>query len=437
MNILQIVLTNTSTIDTSLPFLWAVKQKYPNSRITILYCVGNKKQVLRDSAFVDEFCNKLGIDQIDLSDFLSLPKIGKKLWRYFFKYSTNDNYPIRKLLQQPSLLFKGRHLSYIGMAFRKKIETALGNSLVRLKDIDKIIQPDIVLFDLRQKTRFYGRNQLFQYFYENKPITVLLPHSPHDITPYSEITSFDEKGYFFPDFCKYWIAFKHSRAFEKFPGRSDDFLYCGYSAFDSRWLAFNKNNASVRTKKRCLILIRNFYPENVNVPEGEWFTVSYESNLIYLNRVADAVNRVDLPIEFVIKPHPKASLPKTKELIESTNLKNWVISYESFYEQIKDIDFVISTFTTSLLIPQMSGIPTILVEDYVQQYVHNWNVLKEMYKGLSLYSSPEDDLQKKINQALMEYNPDDDINHLRQYFPDNNLDYTLNMFEKLMHEKKN
>lgn len=436
MNILQIVLTNTSTIDTSLPFLWAVKQKYPKSRITILYCVGNKKQVLRDSAFVDEFCNKLGIEQIDLSDFLSLPKIGKKLWRYFFKYSTNDNYPIRKLLQQSGLLFKGKHLSYIGMAFRKKFETALGNRLVRLRDIDKVIQPDIVLFDLRQKTRFYGRDQLFQYFYINKPLTVLLPHSPHDITPYSEITSFDEKGEFFPDFCKYWIAFKHSRALEKFPERMDDFLYCGYSAFDSRWLAFNKSNPVVRTKKRCLLLIRNFYPENVNVPEGEWFTVSYESNLIYLNRVANAISRVDMPIEVVIKPHPKASLPKTKELIESTNLKDWVISYESFYEQIKNVDFVISTFTTSLLIPQMSGIPTILVEDYVQEYVNKWDVLKEMYKGLSLYSSPEDDLSKKINHAIWDYKPSDDINHLRQYFPDNNLENTLKMFENLIHEKK-
>lgn len=437
MNILQIVLTNTSTIDTSLPFLWAVKQKYPEARITILYCVGNKKQVLRDSAFVDEFCNDHGIEQIDLSDFLNLPKIGKKLWRYFFRFSTNDSYPVRKLLQQPTLLFKGRHLSYIGMAFRNKFETALGSRLVKLKNIDKLIQPDIVLFDLRQKTRFYGRDQLFQYFYDNKPVTILLPHSPHDITPYSEITSFDEKGEFFPDFCKYWIAFKHSRAFEKFSDRRDDFLYCGYAAFDSRWLAFNKHIPSLRKKKRCLLLIRNFYPERIKVPEGEWFTVSYESNWSYLNRIADAVSRINIPVDFVIKPHPKASLPKTKELIESTNLKDWVISYESFYEQIKDIDFVISTFTTSLLIPQMSGIPTVLVKDYVQDYVNKWEVLKEMYKGLSLYCSPEDDLSRMINHALTDYNPIDDINHLRRYFPDNNLEDTLNMFENLINEKKN
>ena len=434
MNILQIVLTNTSTIDTSLPFLWFAKKKYPDSKITILYCVGNKKQVLRDSSFVNKFCDDLGIEQVDLSDFLRLPKIGKKLWRYFFRFSTNDSYPIRSILKQPSLLFNGKNLSYVGMSFRNRFEASIGNRLIKFNNIDKLFKPDVVLFDLRQKTRFYGRDQLFQYFYDKEPLTVLLPHSPHDITPFSEITSFDEKGEFFPVFCKYWIAFKHSQSFEKYFDRKDDFLYCGYSAFDSNWLKYNASPNTSRFKKRCLLLIRNFYPEGMCIPEGEWFTVSYESNWNYLNRVAEALSKIGDAVEIVIKPHPKASLPKTKELIESTNLKDWTISYESFYEQIRDIDFVISTFTTSLLIPQMSGIPTILIEDYVQTYVNKWEVLEDLYKGLSLYVSPSQDLSETIHRALNNYDPTDDLSHLRKYFPDNNLEHTLKLFETLVHE---
>jgi hypothetical protein len=321
------------------------------------------------------------------------------------------------------------------MSFRNRIEASVGNRLIKFKHIDKLLNPDIILFDLRQKTRFYGRDQLFQYFYNKKPLTVLLPHSPHDITPYSEITSFDENGEFFPAFCKYWIAFKHSRSFEKFIDRKEDFLYCGYSAFDSNWLKHNANPNRKRERKRCLLLIRNFYPEGMSIPEGEWFTVSYESNLNYLNRVAEALIKIDSAVEIVIKPHPKASLPKTKELIESTNLRNWTISYESFFEQIRDIDFVISTFTTSLLIPQMSGIPTILIEDYVQNYVNKWQVLEDLYKGLSLYVLPTQDLSKTINQALNNYDPTNDLTHLRKYFPDNNLEHTLTTFENLLNEK--
>jgi hypothetical protein len=437
MNILQIVLTNTSTIDTSLPFLWNARQNYPDSKIVILYCVGNKKQVLRDSEYVDKFCEEFNVRQIDFSNFLEMPEFGRSIWNHIFKFSPNDSYPIKNLLKNPWKLFKNNNFFYVGMALRKKIEAIVGEKFISFDKIDQIIKPDLVLFDLREKTRFFGRDMLFDYLYKNKHVTFLLPHSPHDITQNSEVTSFDEKGEYFPDFCKYWIPYIYSKAYMNFPDRENDFVYLGYPAFDSKWIEFNRGKFSVKNKnKKCLLLIRNFFPQNSDLPDGEWFTVSYQSNLEYLNRVADAIRGLNSPIEIVIKPHPKASLPKTEELIKNSRLANWEISYESFYEQLNEIDFVISTFTTSLLIPQMYGIPTIIIEDYVQEYINRWAVLEKMYKGLSLYTLKNDNLEKKLMIAINQYDSTNDIKHLRKYFPDGNLDSALAMAVKYVSHSK-
>jgi hypothetical protein len=436
MNILQIVLTNTSTIDTSLPFLWNARQNYPDSKIVILYCVGDKRQVLRDSEYVDKFCKEFKIQQIDFSYFLEIPDFLKSIWNYIFKFSPNDSYPIKNLLKNPWKLFNKNNLFYVGMSLRKKIEAKIGEKLFSFDKINQIIKPDLVLFDLRQKTRFFGRDKLFEYLYKNKYLTLLLPHSPHDITPRSEITSFDENGQYFPAFCKYWIPYLYSEAYSVFPDRKNDFLHFGYPAFDSKWIEFNKCKKTNRNKKKCLLLIRNSYPKNMEIPDGEWFTVSYQSNLDYLNRVADAIQQLNTHIDIVVKPHPKASLPKIQELIRESRLLNWEISYESFYEQTKDVDIVISTFTTSLLITQIFGIPTILVEDYVQEYVNNWDILEKMYKGLSLYTSINDNLSTKIKVAITQYDPSYDVNHLRSFFPDNNLETSTNTINEILYQNK-
>lgn len=425
-------------MDTTLPFLWYARQQYPESEITILYCVGNKKQVLRNSVFIDNFCVENRIKQIDLSDLLVLPGIGKRIWKHLFRFSSNDGYPIKSIVSNPRLLFKGKNFFFLGMSIRKRIETYLGNRLINFDKLNDFIKPDIVLFDLRQKTRFYGRQQLFDLLYREKPDTILLPHSPHDITPYSELTSFDEKGEFFPSFCRYWIPFQHSRAFEKFPSRKNDFFYFGYPAFDSTWLKRKKHTfeKKEREKKKCLVMIRNFYEKGMPIPDGEWFTVSYETNIRFLSRLAEAIETVETSIEIIIKPHPKASFPKTRELIQETALQNWQISYESFYEQLEDVDIVISTFTTSLLIPIMQSIPTIVVEDYVQEYVNNWEILSELYQGLGLYTKKEDNLAYNLAIALTSYSAEGDIAHLRKYFPDNNLDMIFKNFRNIIHEKK-
>ena len=425
MNILQIVLTNTSTIDTSLPLLWHIRNNYPKAKIVILYCVSNKEQVLRESKYISRFCLDYDITQVDLSDFLTLPKSLKTVWRDLFKSSYNDSYSIKKVIKSPRKILKKKYRNFVGMAIKKKLEYLFCKKFVSFQNLDQFIKPDIIFFDLREKIRFGGRDKLFSYLYQKKITTLLLPHSPHDIREDIGLASFDEFGQYFPEFCKYWIPFKYSRIEQKKPERSGDFLTLGYPAFDSKWIDFQEKkllNDNKSSKKIGLILIRNFYDVNAKVPEGEFFTVSYKVNMIFLNRLADSLKKLSHDVHLIIKPHPKASLPRTKELLENSNLENYTISYEPFFEQIKHIDFVVSTYTTSLLLTQICGVPTILVEDYVQKYVNEWKVLEDMYKGLSMYVEENDSLSDKIKIALETYDSRRDIYHLRSYFPDNNLD---------------
>jgi len=421
MKILQIIQNNTSTLDTTLPLLWYLKKNDPSASITILYCAGSKNQVLRKAKFLNEFTNENGMSQLDLADLLFQSNFIKKLWRFVFEKSKDDSYSFKNIIQNPVSFFLKFRFLYIGTSLRKKTENFLVNKLIDTKKIKKYIEPDLIFFDLREKSRFPGRDYIFQYLYDLETPTILLPHSPHDITPTSEITCFDESGDYFPFFAKYWIPFKHSKAYTRFPERKKDFLLFGYPAFDSEWIQFNKKSNRNKTRKTCLVMIRNFYDEGLLPPEGEYFTVSFQSNIKFLNDIQDALEKLNAKVNLIIKPHPKASLPRVIDLINKSKLKNWEVSYESFYETLNKTDFVISTFTTSLLIPQFYGIPTIVFEDYVQRYVNEWDILSKVYKGLSLYCQSGEYLHDFIQKAMENYNSEKDISHLRTFFADNQL----------------
>jgi hypothetical protein len=421
MNLLQIVLTNTSTLDTSLPALWYLRQQHPDAQITILYCVSNRSQVLRDATFFDDFCQANRITQLDLADLLRGPRLARSLWRKIFATSANDAFPLLGLLKSPRLIFGGA-AAHIATGLRKKLEAALGEWLVDSKALSGLLDPDVVLFDLREKTQFYGRLSIFNQLYERRPLTFLMPHAPHNITSHQDVTSFDEDGEYFPSFCRYWIPFKHSTAWELIPERAADFIELGYPAFDSAWMDYLRTlNKRRSTTKQCLVLLRNFFGEDQPTPDGERFTVPYQDTVRFVNRLATASRELGDPVEFIIKPHPKASRLRMTELLRSTRLTNWTISYEPFYKQLTEIDLVVSPYTTSLLITQMFGIPSILVEDELQAYVNRWDVLEKMYTELSLYCRETDTLALHMQRGLTDYDAAKDIAHLRQYFPDHNL----------------
>ena len=240
MKILQIVQTNSNTLDTTLPFLWYLKKNDPNFQITILYCVTNKKQILRKANFVSSFCLENGIQQIDLTDLINAPIWLKNGLRFFFQINSNDSYSLKESLKNPlTFIFKKKY-RFIGMSLRKRIENYIGNHFVEQNRIDDFIMPEVILFDLREKSRFVSRDKLFNYLYSKELPTLLLPHSPHNINPEAGIAAFDEKGEYFPEFTKYLQPFKFSKIHDIFPDREKDFIYFNYPAYDSNCIKFNK-----------------------------------------------------------------------------------------------------------------------------------------------------------------------------------------------------
>ena len=76
---------NTSTMDFSAPLFWKLRGKYPDIRISILYCYKDKRQILRYGKFFSEYYNKLGIREYDFSDFITFP-ITLIITTIFFKH---------------------------------------------------------------------------------------------------------------------------------------------------------------------------------------------------------------------------------------------------------------------------------------------------------------------------------------------------------------
>lgn len=422
MNILQVVLDKPNTLDTSIPALWYLRQQHPDAKITILYCVGNRAQVLRRTSFIDRFCEANDITQLDYADFLRLPGFGKRVWRTIFSASRFDAFPIRDALASPRLFFRGV-FAYLGMRQRSILEFRLGDLLTAPSQYDALPDADILLWDHRGTYRFYKGNDLYRIIYDRQPVTFLMPHAPSDMTAHSGIGPFEVAGEYFPAFCKYWVAFKPMRQYEEFPGRREDFVELGYPAFDSAWIAHVRSITPERSgRKKCLLLIRSFLMQGVPASEERWESPPYQEVVDFINRVADANAKLGSPLDFVIKPHPKAGLGRTRELLRRTRLTNWSISYEPLFSQIFDYDVVITSYTTSLLVFQMAGVPTILIEDGVQTFaLGHWDVVQDLFGNLSLYCRPDDDLAEFTQHALNDYLPDADVAHLRRFFPDNNL----------------
>ena len=98
MHVVQIVIKNTSTLDFTLPVLWKLRQKHPDIKISILFTSLSKAQILRQSNFMEEFCEKHQINQYDFCDFFpSRFLLLKKIVNLLFKNSYSDKLEIEDL----------------------------------------------------------------------------------------------------------------------------------------------------------------------------------------------------------------------------------------------------------------------------------------------------------------------------------------------------
>ena len=451
MHILQIVIKNTSTLDFTLPVLRQVRQQNPDARISILYCVFDKRQILRESAFYGEVLTSVGAGQYDFAHFLRPAyRPFSSVLRWLFSVATADVMPPEggreASPRRGSIGRVGRFAARLRRRFGVlvavfntvrhgliKVEAWIGPRIVDVGGIPPHLNADLVLFDNRAATNFQGRDAFFAYFAEVKRPVVLLPHAPHFRDPVSEFCPFDENGHPLPDFCDFWSPLRFGTPWVQLPDRKKQFAVVGYPGLDSEWLTHVKATAAKDgradapgRRRKCLFIIRRYVPSDEERPADlDPFVIDFEEFWKPLTTLCRALRGMAGEVELVIKPHPANNYRMLARDLKRANVGRWSISHEPIYELLGEVDVVVSLFSTILLVPVMAGVPTIIVNSKLQQHVHaGWDLLEPMYQGLQLYAADVEELPKLLADVLEEqpsedhHSPSADINHLRYFFPD-------------------
>lgn len=470
IHILHVEVKNTSCMDYTLPLIWKLRSDYPGVDVSVMYCFADKKQVLRHSNYFSDIYKYLSVEEYDLSSFFKPQyKWLEKKWRKLFSKSYSDIFGLslvnslkwirsnhRKRDKRGNAKTAQNLLLLLGGFFRKKLESSTTKFVIDLPNIFPSLQPDLVLLSNHTKTDFQGREYLYEYLEKRKIPVVLLPHAPHNIDAVEDFIAFDEKGHSMTDYCDYWEAFLYETHWKKeCISRVEQFPTIGYPGLDSSWLswmmAHNKDGLP-RAKRpvgndRMLDIVfiaRKFLPEGYFRPKDfDPFTLDYNDFLKYLGYIADALDKINQPARIIVKPHPSNSYPMVKEIFSRSKIKEWAISAEPFYEVLPKSDLVISLFSTSLLIPAMAGIPTILINSDLQDYVHRWDKLEHMYSNLTFFVKDISFLSRHLQDALelirLDKNksyqsqiPNSDIAHLRQFYEDNSIEKAIKRVDYLL-----
>ena len=179
MIILQLVTKNTSTLDYSLPLLWELCEKNPEYKIFILYCVADKRKILRESRFYSDELKKIGATEFDFMSLLP-KKIqwAEQFFRYFFKVSESDQKGFSDFRGTPNRWFI-KKLSILFELSLAKLQIIIERLFLTLfLHIDRMIDhinPDIVILDNRKSVSFIGDRILFNNIFERNIPKVVVP----------------------------------------------------------------------------------------------------------------------------------------------------------------------------------------------------------------------------------------------------------------------
>ncbi len=445
--ILLIVIKNTSALDYTVPLLWKIKRVNPQADVSVLYCTLSQKTILRKSRFYSDVLSQCGIPEYDFADFLEDPYVRVRgLCRRVFSKSNWDSTPLQRfrhpLLRKP--------LRRMQRALARTEAFFTGKAVVQ--QVLPSLDPDIVLFDNRSVTAFHGRDYFYDHFARMKKKVVLLPHAPHH-TGVTAFTPFDERGERLPDYCEVWMPFKFDRSWHKLPEKKSQFVYVGYPGLDSEWLAWlqsDDNPVKSRRQHRsdpskplqCLFIIRKFLEEGQSRPPGhDAYIFDHKEFVYYLDLVGDALRQADADIELIVKPHPSNDFPSVSRVFQASRIPRWRIAHDSIYEILPCCDFVISLYSTTLLIPAMAGIPVVVLHSRIQDEIHQWEEMKQLYTGLCFYLDNPDALPDRLNQVVEisrgRNEPGTaawttDIEHLRRFYPDGAMQRCLNRLKGMI-----
>jgi hypothetical protein len=472
MHILQIVTKNTSTIDFSLPLLGKIRKDHPDWRLSILFCTFDKRQILRRSEYFPLKFGKFKIVEYDFAAFLKKPyRLIEPFLRYLFSAAQADKINLRELYRQcrgeyyitrlirlMRILIKGGTLREFASSLLRnalvQVERRIAPRMIQMNSILPELGADVILFDNRTTTTFYGRDAFYAFMNRAARPVILLPHGPHYRDPVSEFTAFDEKNPKLPEYCDYWMPLRFGTPWVYAPQQKEQFAIVGYPGLDSDWINHSQGNPSLdgsffhgrkRVRKKCLFIVRRYLPEGVErAPDLDPFIIDYEDFFIPLQALATALYQSEEDIEVIIKPHPVNNYKTLAHDFTKVGIKNWRITHDPIYAVLPEIDIVVSIFSTILLVPAMAGIPTIVVETKLQRHVHQgWPLLEKLYKGFNFYLENVDKFPDTFHRIMTGLATGEidlacrrDMTHLRYFFPDGATQSCQDRLESLGYGQK-
>jgi len=447
VKVVHIVVRNTSTLDYSIPYLCSLRQRYPDAEISVLYCMLNKSQVLRDAKYYDKTFNRFSIRQFDFADFLGFKSdFLKKVIRRLFLLSYYDHVSLRSFLKNP-LFLRGKVVKYILAGLRKRLDERLSAKYVDSSIILKTLDPSLVLFDHRARVDFVGREDFYRHFRATKKPIILVPHAAHVDNETDEFFPFGSEGEALPQYCDHWSSFKFAKPYLKVPEEQySQFAMIGHPGLDSSWISEKKNDRCISAQGdkviRCLVMSRKFLPQGVVRGDGLDPGVVEFSDVVEVMREIDAaLKQTNMPYVMVVKPHPSSSYPENIRALELAGVSSYEISYEPFFELLPDIDMVITEFSTSIAFTVTSCTPTIVLNSSLQDYVHgSWDKLEQLYSQMQYFVESLSDLPRAVDQIAHRIEEGDvscneDVEHFRNFYDDGAITRALKRTEYLLQPK--
>jgi len=419
MHIVQIVIKNTSTLDFTIPLFWHIRNNDQSIKISILYCVFDKREILRNSLFYTDFCRQHNIQLYDFSDFL---KWRAPLLRKFLRGSKIERmtfFEIRRKLKKGCV----KSLFDLTKLILYKVKLTIQRRLVDFNNILPKIAPDIVFFDNRDNTRFIGRDSVFSYLYNQQVPTYLIPHAPHMRDAISEFCPFDEKGEALPNFCRFMIPFKHGTPWVGMEEKKGQFFISGYPGFDSDWIQYctkGKANMGKEGPISLLFIIRRFLPKGVKrAKDTDIFIIDYEEFIKPLRLIKSSMLLSGREIHLIIKPHPANNYNELQKVMEVEGIASWEISHEPIYGLLNRVDITCSLASTVLLVPALASIPTIIFDTSLQRTIHKtWDKLEDLYVNMQFYLRENDRFQSVLLDIIDKQHKGCDEQEIRKSFED-------------------